>query len=97
MKTINMVQIVGFSELKHGQQYVIYYTNKKSECRDSWHSLTPNEQRFILRAYRAGRWIKNFSGRLFMHAKTPSDDFSTVRTHRARIRELYKKRYGKQP
>lgn len=97
MKTINMIQVIGFFELKHGQQYIIYFTNKKSECRESWHSLTPKEQRFVLRAYKSGRWAKNFSGRLFLHEKTPSDDFSTVRTHRAKIRDLYKKNYGKQP
>lgn len=97
MKTINMIQIIGFSELKHARQYVIFYTNKKSECRGSWHSLAPKEQRFILNAYRYGRWSRNYNGRLFMHSKTPSDDFSTVRTQRARIRELYAKNYSKKP
>lgn len=97
MKTINMIQIIGFSELKHSKQYIIFYMNKKSECRESWHSLAPKEQRFILNAYKCGRWIRNYSGRLFMHPKSISDDFSTVRTQRARIRELYAKNYGKKP
>lgn len=97
MKTINMIQIIGFSELRHSKQYIIFYTNKKSECRKSWHSLEHKEQRFILNAYRSGRRIRNYNGCLFMHSKTPSDDFSTIRTQRARIRELYAKNYGKKP
>ena len=95
MKTINMIEVIGFSELKRAKLYYIFYTNKKSECRVSWHSLTPTEQRFVLRAYKSGNWSRNYNGRLFMHAKTPSDDFSTVRTQRARVKELYKKNYGK--
>lgn len=97
MKTINMIEAIGFSDLKHAEQYIVYFTNKKSECRESWHSLEPKEQRFVLRAYWAGKWLKNFSGRLFLHEKIPSDDFSTVRSQRARVKELYKKNYGNKP